>query len=854
MRMIDLKLLWRDWRGGQLNLVVSALVLAVMVVTAVSLFADRVERGLNQQISSFLAADLALSGGIEISDAYRQQAITAGLDIAETVRFRSMVFAGERNHLAAVKAVDQAYPLRGEMELSATPMAEQVIKLARGPQSGEAWVEARLLNLLDIQLGDTVEVGYAQLKVTHLIVNEPDRGTGFSGTGARLMMSTEDLAASQLIRPGGRYSYRLLMRGDAPAIQAYTDWFEQQKEATDAESVPHYRLLTPENAEEQLSEALQRGRAFLLLSGTIGVLLAGLAMALASQRYASRLTDQVALMKAWGQSSAAIRRSQFFRLFIIAAVATTIGVALGWLAHYLLLEVVRGVLDVVLPLPGWRPWLVATITGFVCVLGFALPALWHLPRIEPLRVLRRDLPDTLMGQGRRLVIGIAALLLLAYWYSGSIVVAALFLAALFALFAVCALIAMQILRMVRGFGSWRGSYTRLGLANLWRRRGQTLVQLVGFSTTLMLLLVVTGMRTNLIAEWEAQLPDNTPSHFLFNVATPQVAPVKELLDEHGVSTTDWYPMVRGRLVAINGEAISRERMARSDGLSREVNFTQADTLPEGNAIVQGEWWNDIESKADGNDETNDVPRAEFSIEEEVATEIGIVLGDEVEFSIGGLRFSAKVTSIRSVNWQSMTPNFYVVFYPGLLDKYSPNWITAVRGGDSDSQNRGALTQQAPFVQSMVKQFPTAVVLELRDVIERIRDVINRVTQGLELILFAVLACGGLVLFAAIGVSFDERLRENAILRTLGSSRRIIVGALTVEFATLGLIAGLIAACGAEIVLYFVQTNLFDLSPQWHWDLWLLGVVSGVGLITVLGLLRSRPIISTPPLESLRQLA
>ncbi|GHA19958.1 inner membrane transport permease [Arenicella chitinivorans] len=844
--MIDLKLLWRDWRGGQLNLVVSALVLAVMVVTAVSLFADRVERGLNQQISSFLAADLALSGGIEISDEYRQQADTLGLQVAETVRFRSMVFAGNRNHLAAVKAVDHAYPLRGEMELSATLDAEQVITRARGPESGEAWVEARLLNLLDIQLGDTVEVGYVQLKITHLIVNEPDRGTGFSGTGARLMMSTQDLAASQLIRPGGRYSYRLLMRGDAPALKAYSDWFEQQQEALEAEAVPHYRLLTPENAEEQLSEALQRGRAFLLLSGTIGVLLAGLAMALASQRYASRLTDQVALMKAWGQSSASIRRSQFFRLFMIAAVATVVGVALGWFAHYLLLEVVRGVLDVVLPLPGWRPWLVATITGFVCVLGFALPALWHLPRIEPLRVLRRDLPDTLIGQGRRLLIGIGALLLLAYWYSGSLVVATLFLVALFALFAVCALVAMQILRLVRGFGSWRGSYTRLGLANLWRRRGQTLVQLVGFSTTLMLLLVVTGMRTNLIAEWEAQLPDTTPSHFVFNVSTPQVEPVKALLDGHGVTTTDWYPMVRGRLVAINGEAISRERMARSDGLSREVNFTQTENLPEGNELVAGEWWAGTEIAS--------APRAEFSIEEEVATEIGLVLGDEVEFSIGGLRFSAEVTSIRSVNWQSMTPNFYVVFYPGLLDKYSPNWITAVRGGDDTKQNRGALVQQAPFVQAMVKQFPTAVVLELRDVIERIRDVINRVTQGLELILFAVLACGGLVLFAAIGVSFDERMRENAILRTLGSSRRIIVGALTVEFATLGLIAGLIAACGAEIVLYFVQTNLFDLSPQWHWDLWLLGLVSGVGLITALGLLRSRPIISTPPLESLRQLA
>ncbi|RBP48851.1 ABC transporter permease [Arenicella xantha] len=848
MNWVDLRLLWRDWRGGQLNLVVSALVLAVTVVTAVSLFADRVERGLNQQISSFLAADLALSGGIEIAPEYRDKAQELGLVWADTAQFRSMVFAGDSNHLASVKAVSSTYPLRGVLELSDNAAANNVVSLAYGPSSGEAWVEARLLNLLGIGIGDEIEVGYATLKVSQLIVNEPDRGTGFSGAGARVMMSLDDLPSSQLVRPGSRINYKFLLAGSETSIAGYQTWFETLKDnvKTD-ESVPHYRLSTPENAEEQLSDALQRGRAFLLLSGTIGVLLAGLAMALASQRYASRLTDQVALMKAWGQSTASIRRSQFFRLFIIAAVSTLLGIAFGWLAHYLLLEVARGFLDVVLPMPGWRPWVVAFFTGFICVLGFALPALWHLPKIEPLRVLRRDLPDSLMGQGKRLIIGVTALLLLTYWYSSNLIISLMFLGALFGLFGVCALIALQLLRLVKGFGSWQGSYVRLGLANLWRRRAQTLVQLVGFSTTLMLLLVVTGMRTNLIAEWEAQLPADTPSHFLFNVSTDEVAPVKELLANSNVTTTTWYPMVRGRLVTINGEPISRERMARSDGLSREVNFTQATELPAGNDIVAGQWWS-------SNSEISTAPVAEFSIEQEVASEIGVGIGDEIEFSVGGLRFSAKLTSIRSVDWQSMNPNFYVVFHPGMLDKYAPNWVTAVRGGDLTTANRGAVSQQAPFVSEMVKQFPTTVVLELRDVIQRIRDVIDRVTQGLELILLLVLACGALVLFAAIGVSYDERLRENAILRTLGSSKKIIVGALTVEFAMLGAIAGLIAACGAELILYFVQKNLFDLVPQWHAELWLMGIVSGLVLITTLGLLRSRKIITVPPLQSLRQLA
>ncbi len=842
MRLIEIKLLWRDWRGGQLNLVISALVLAVMVVTAVSLFADRVERGLNQQISSFLASDLAVRGGIEISEEYRSKALELGLNTADTASFRSMVFAGQNNHLASVKAVSRAYPLRGEIELSDDLSVGNPMLKSNGPASGEAWIEARVFNLLDIEIGDKIEVGYLSLTVSNLIVNEPDRGSGFGAAGGRVMISLEDLPASQLVRPGSRIGYRLLMSGDNQAIRAYQDWYQQREQALKKSSeIKHFRLVTPENAEEQLADTMQRGRAFLLLSGTIGVLLAGLAMALASQRYASRLTDQVALMKAWGQSSGAIRRSQFTRLFLIAAISTLIGMLLGWLSHYLLLEVAKGLLNVELPGPSSRPWIVAMITGFVCVLGFALPALWHLPTIAPLRVLRRDLPDSLLGQGKRLAIGITALLILTYWYSESLVTSLLFLGALFALFGICALIALQFLKLVQGFGSWRGSFTRLGLANLWRRRGQTLVQLVGFSTTLMLLLIVTGMRTNLIAEWQAQLPDDTPSHFVYNVADNEVESVKQLLKKAEVGTTDWYPMVRGRLVAINGEAISRERMAQSDGLSREVNFTQTTELPVENNVIDGSWW---QAPPTG---------LEFSMEERVAAEIGVGVGDVIEFSIGGLKFDARLASTRSVNWQSMTPNFYVVFYPGALDKYAPNWVTAVRAAKTVAAERGALVKQAPFVSSMVREFPTAVVIELGDIIGRIRDVINRVTQGLELILLLVLLCGALVLFAAIGVSYDERLRENAILRTLGSSKKIIVGALTVEYATLGAIAGVIAGAGAEVVLYFVQKNVFDLVPQWHPSLWLLGIVSGTLLITVLGLLRSKDIISVPPLQSLRQL-
>jgi putative ABC transport system permease protein len=854
MSSVDVKLLWRDWRGGQLNLIITALVLAVMVVTAVSMLADRVERGLSDQISSFLAADLALRGGIPIAQEFRDKARDLNIESVDLALFPSMVFHGDASYLASIKVVEDNYPLRGQMELADSLDSSSIRYTSNGPAKGEAWVEARLLNLVGMKMGDTLEVGYSKLRVSALIVNEPDRGTGFASAGPRVMMNQRDLADSQLIRPGARVSYRFLMSGSELSIDQYQAWYksnyavpESNAEEAGGAVNNHYRLVTPENAEQSLADALQRGRAFLLLSGTIGVLLAGLAMALASHRYASRLTDQVALMKAWGQSSWSIRRSHFLRLSIIAVGSTLLGIGLGWLAHYLLMQAAQGLFNAQLPLPGWRPWLVAAVTGVMCVLGFALPALWHLPSIAPLRVLRRDLPDTLLSRGKRLWVGVLTLFTLTFWYSESLLMTLLFLGALFSLFAVCALIALQILKLVQRFGSWKGSYVRLGLANLWRRRDQTLVQLVGFSTTLMLLLVVTGMRTNLIAEWEQQLPKETPSHFIYNVSSSELAGVQELLASEQVNTAQWFPMVRGRLVKINGEPITRERMRQSDGLSREVNFTQSEDIPVSNQIIEGKWW-----QLDNQSHKDAQALNQFSIESDVAGEIGLKLGDEVEFSVGGLTFSSVLTSVRSVDWQSMNPNFYIVFSPGTLDEYAPNWVTSIQS-EVVLDDARVVQQQAPFVSRMVKKFPTSVVLPVRDIIERIRNVITRVTQGLEMIMLLVLACGAMVLFAAIGVSFDERLRENAILRTLGSSKKIVIGALAVEYAALGAIAGLIASTGAELVLYFVQTEVFDMAPSWHPTLWVLGLLSGTILITILGLLRSRDIIRVPPLQSLRAL-
>lgn len=789
-------------------------------------------------MSSFLAADLVVSGGVQIDDTYRQQASDQGLRQAETATFESVVYVGDKYHLASIKAVTDAYPLLGELTVteSLSTNRDQPNIVNNGPPAGEVWVAPRLLPLLDLKLGESLEIGYAKLRVTRLLINEPDSGSGFAVTGARVMMNQADLAATDLVRPGSRIRYNLQLAGADTAIAGYAEWFADYKSTLPV--TEHVRLIHPENSEERLNEALQRGQSFLLLAGTVGVLLAGLALALASRRYADRLTAQVALLKSWGQSTKAIRVSYFVRLALIAAIATLIGMVVGWVLHFVLLSAAQNLFSVALPVAGWRPWLVAAATGLICVLGFALPAMWHLPTIAPLRVLRRDIPDTMMSQGKRLAIGIAVLIGLVLWYSGDVMLSLMFVGVLALLFGVCALIALQVLRLTRQLGQWRGSYWRLGLANLWRRRNQTLVQLVAFSATIMLLLVMISLRTSLLANWQRQLPADAPNHFVVNVATDELDNVGSILDAHTSTSYTWYPLVRGRLTAVNDEVLTEARIEQADGLDREVNFTWSADLPANNVIVDGEWWTDEQTTAThGN---------RFSMEYEVANDLGVKVGDVVEFSLGGRKLTATLSSIREVDWQSMTPNFFIVFSPGTLDDFAPTWLTSVYV-NYDHIDKGVLTN------AVLSAYPAVLVIDLGDIIERVSTVMQHVTGGLEMILLLVLACGTLVLFAAIGASFDERLQESAVLRTLGSGKRLILGALTVEFVALGAIAGLIASFGAEVILWIMQTFVFNMETSFHPEVWLLGVPISVLLVGGLGVLRSRSTVQTSPLESLRHL-
>ena len=339
-----------------------------------------------------------------------------------------------------------------------------------------------------------------------------------------------------------------------------------------------------------------------------------------------------------------------------------------------------------------------------------------------------------------------------------------------------------------------------------------------------------SVRTSLLEDWQQQLPEGMPNHFLVNVATWEVDPVQALLTNNELQSESWYPMVRGRLVSKNGEAITKEQLEKTGGLDREVNLTWSMLLSDSNEIVAGQWWQES-------------GKAEFSMEEKVANELGAEIGDLFTFSLGGIELDAELTSLRKVNWDSMQPNFYIMFPEGVLENFSPNWITSTR---IERKDKG-------FINDLLTEYPTVLVLALDEIINRIRLVINRVSTGLELMLLMILACGVLVLFAAIASSFDERAQESAVLRTLGSSRKLVLGALVIEFGFMGLMSGLVGALGAQLAVLALQTFVFNMEAIWYLWIWLSGPMAGALLVGSMGLIRSYPLVITPPLQSLRAL-
>jgi putative ABC transport system permease protein len=822
--MTATKMLARDWRGGELGVLVMALVLAVGVVSGISAFTTRLQSALEQESHRFLAADAVVRSGRELPARWLQKAQENNLQQALTLVFPSMVYAGEDNmYLASVKAVSDTYPLRGELTYSAEPFGA-VRPVESGPASGEVWLDSRLFPLLDVAIGQQVTIGEADFTVVAAARSEPDQGASFYGFGPRVLMHYDDIPSTGIVQPGSRVEYRQLYAGRSTALAEFSEWLKPQLK--DGQS-----LLDVNEGQPGIGGALERAESFLLLAGSLAVVLAGVAVALAARRFSERHNDYVAIMKSLGATAAAVNRLYGSSLLLLGVVATIAGCLLGWAMQALFFQLFADQLPVQPGPGGVRPYAIGSVTSLTCLLCFAWPPLRRLGQASPLRVLRRDVPNQSSRALADYSVGLVAVTLLMWWYSQDWKLTLAVLAGLAITVILGLALALTLLKGGRLVGMSAGSIWRLALAGLQRRGTANALQVVIFAMAIMLLLVLLLVRTSLIDEWQTQLPADTPNHFMINIGPEELQSVDQMLREENISSEALFPMIRGRIMSVNGVELPVTDDEQEGRRQRESNFTWSDTLPADNELLSGQWW------------SADSEEALVSLEQGFAQRLGIELGDRVGFLVGSQPLEATVSSIRALEWQSMRPNFFLIFPPRLLASYPATFMTSFYLEQTDKV----------FLNRFIRRFPTVTVIEMDIVVEQIRAIVNQVSAAIELVLGVILAAGGLVLVAGVQASVDARMHESAILRALGARRNLILGGLLIEFATLGLFAGLLATVAAELSVYMLQSWVMDMSYSPSPWVWPVGVGSGMVLIGSLGVYSCRKVVSSPPLALLREL-
>jgi putative ABC transport system permease protein len=825
--MLALRLLRRDLRYGEVRVLALAVVIAVASVTSVGFFTDRIQQLLEQQANVLMGADLVISSDHPLDDDFSRAARQRGLRTARTVSFLSMVQAGGRNQLTAVKAVSADYPLRGELRIAPRRFAPDHVAQTI-PAAGSVWADERLLGELAVHVGDRISVGDATLSLSAVISHEPDRGGSLFNIAPRLLMNQADIAATGLIQPGSRVHYRLLVAGDAAALKNY-------RKAIEPKLGRGEHLETVEDARPEMRTALERSRQFLGLASMVSVMLAGVAMAMAARRFVARHLDNVAILRTFGATQRDIAALYGWQLLVLGIAGSALGCLAGYIAQSLLGDILGSLAASVLPAPSWFPVLIGMLVGMITLAAFTVPPLLHLRRVPPLRVLRRDIGSLPGPSMAAYLLGVVALAVITVWQADNLRLGLLVLSGSAATMVVLASAAAAVLAVLRRLRQRVSGVWRFGVANLTRRSQGSVVQVVAFGVGMLALLLLGVVRVDLLADWQASLPPRAPNRFVINIQPEQVKPIAAFFKDNGFAGTDLYPMVRGRLTAINAKPVSPENYQDERArrlVEREFNLSWAKDMQADNSIVAGRWWTPADSG-----------QALLSVEEGLAKTLGIALGDTLTYQIGGDVFTARVASLRKVAWDSFHVNFFVITSPGVLDAYPTSYITSFY----------LPVGREAFLERLVQRFPNVTVIDVAAIMAQVRQVIERVTLALEYVFGFTVLAGLMVLYAAIQSSLDERLLEGAVLRTLGAGRRQLLGGMAVEFAGIGLIAGLIAASGAAAAGYMLAEHLFHFPYHVNVALWGWGGAGGAIAVAAAGMWGTRFILRRPPWQTLRQL-
>ncbi|MBI4984836.1 MAG: FtsX-like permease family protein [Rhodocyclales bacterium] len=815
-------MLARDLRAGELTVLGLALVLAVAAMTGVGFLADRVQQSLLLESHQLLGGDLLLTADHPWHDDVRKQAARQGLQVAESATFLSMVSVGEAAQLAEIKAVSAGYPLRGVLRIA--PALNQPDAETRDiPAPGTIWPDERLAAALGGASDAAIKVGVLSEKAGAVLTLDPDRGMNFFSFAPRLLMNLADLPATQLIQPGSRIGYRLHLAGEGAAVEAYRRWIEPRLGRGE-------RLESMDNARPEVRNLLDRAQRFLRLAALLAVILAAVAMGLAADRYVRRHLDACAMLRCLGASGARILAIHGGEFLLFGLAATTIGCVAGYGVQLGLQALLAGLVAQSLPPPGVLPWLQGFAVGNLLVAGFILPPLLRLKRVPTLRVLRREWeaaePLSLTAYG----IGGAFLALLMFWIAadarlGAIVLAGFTLAVL--LYAGVGWLLLSLIKGVRAGGGWR-----YGIANLRRRMRATLLQTVALGLGITTLLLLTVARGDLMASWQAKVPPDAPNRFLINIQPEQRPALTKFLAAQGVPPPRLEPMVRGRLVAVNGRAVAPQDYAEERAqrlVEREFNLSWSAQLPAGNTVTAGRW----HGAAAAN---------EFSVEQGLADTLGLKLGDTLDFNVAGVGLGARITSLRKLDWDSMRVNFFVMTPPGVLETYPASFITSFH----------LPPPRQDVVNALVRAFPNVTVIDVGTLLRQMQAIFDQVAQAVQAVFGFALLAGVVVLLAALQSGQDERAADLGLMRALGARSGQVRAAVLAEFAVLGSLAGLLGGLAATGIAWGLAHWVFHLDYAASPLLPLYGALAGIAIVALVGLLASSRVLKHPPLRALRE--
>ena len=823
---LGLRMLVREWRSGELGVLLLALTVAVGALTGVGFLVSRISNAVASQASEVLAADIRLGSPQPIRKDYVEEAARRGLQTAQTTSTISVVFNGDTSQLTNIHAVTDGYPLRGQVLVGTEPFG-QGTPVRAIPTPGEVWPDSKLLAALGGRLGTVLSIGAGTFRVTHVLISRPDQGGTFADLTPTLLMNAADLPATQLVQPGSRVSYGELFAGSRERIDLFASWLRAHKQRGE-------RLRDIADASPQIKSAVDRAGRFLSLASLVSVLLCSIAVAMSARRYVSRHLDSVALLKTLGATRGFTLSITLFQLLVIALISAALGAVLGYLAQEWLLQTLRGLLTTTdLPPASLTPIGIGFVMAIALLSGFALPPLLQLSRVPALRVLRRDVgpPPPLMV----LAFGpaVAVVVLLIYWV---VLDWKLFLGFTVGLAAFILMLTISGSLLVYLAGRLRGSVGvawRYGVANLSRRRAESVVQIVAFGTGIMVLLLLSIIRGDLNSDWRLTLPPNLPNYFFINIPPGERDHFIGFLSAHGARTTRVMPMIRGRLTAINGRSVDELHYEgeRADNFAtREQNLTWTTELGTDNRIVAGNWFT-----------AADVGKPLVSIATEFEESLGVHVGDRLMFDVAGEAFDVRVASVRKVKWDSFQPNFFIVFAPGVLDDTAGSYMTSAFF---------SATNARPLAQ-LAKTFPSVSIFDIDDLLAQVRSVLDKAVLAVQSVFIFTLFAGLTVLMAAVQSSRDERRYESAMLRTLGASRSTVLQGVLAEFTTLGLLSGLLAAAGASIAAYFMTTRVLELHYTFEPWVWAAGLFGGALLVAGSGWLATRSVVNQPPLTTLR---